>query len=70
MSNQTVVEFLVKKINELTGLTIAIDEPCIEEAHKMFEQQIIDAWIDGDARICKTESTPHAEQYYNKTFNK
>ena len=64
MSKQTAVEFLVKKINELTGLTIAIDEPCIEEANEMFKQQIIDAFKED------TFYYMDAQDYYNQTFNK
>jgi hypothetical protein len=29
------VEFLVKEINKLTGLTIEMDEPCVEQAKEM-----------------------------------
>jgi hypothetical protein len=42
---------------------------CFEEAKEMEKQQIIDAWINGDARICETKSIPYAEQYYNETYN-
>jgi hypothetical protein len=37
----TAVEFLVKEINKLTGLTIAMDEPCVEQAKEMEKKQII-----------------------------
>ena len=35
----TAVEFLVKEINKLTGLTIQIDEPCVEQALEMENYQ-------------------------------
>jgi hypothetical protein len=42
---------------------------CYEQALALEKQQIIDAWINGDARICETKSIPYAEQYYNETYN-
>jgi len=36
---QTAVEFLVEEINKLTGLTIAMDEPCVEQAKEMEKEQ-------------------------------
>lgn len=38
----------------------------IEQANKIFEQQIIDAWEDGKDSF----STRSAKQYYNETFKK
>ena len=55
---QEVVRLTLKKIIE------RIDDELLE----IEKQQIIDSWIDGDARICQTKSIQHAEQYYNKTF--
>jgi len=62
---QTAVEWLVQEINKLTGLNVAMDEPIIEQANKMFEEQIIDAHNNGKNTLPPNES---AEQYYNETF--
>jgi hypothetical protein len=35
----TAVEFLLEEINKLTGLTIAMDEPCVEQALEMEQEQ-------------------------------
>ena len=35
----TAVEKLVQEINKLTGLTIAMDEPCVEQALEMEREQ-------------------------------
>jgi len=37
----------------------------IEQANKMFEKQIIEAWVDG---VINWDSEKEAEQYYNETF--
>jgi hypothetical protein len=39
---KTAVEKLVEEINKLTGLTIAMDEPCVEEARVMEQQEKIE----------------------------
>jgi len=39
---QTAVEWLVEEINKLTGLTIQMDEPIIEQAKEMEKQRMID----------------------------
>ena len=36
---KTAVEKLVEEINKLTGLTIAMDEPCVEQAKEMEKEQ-------------------------------
>ena len=38
---KTAVEKLVEEINKLTGLTIAMDEPCVEQAKEMEKENII-----------------------------
>jgi len=70
----TAVEWLVQEINKLTGLTIAIDEPCVEQAKEMEKQQIIEAHYDGKGNgidishpLSNTKEIS-AEQYYNETF--
>jgi len=67
----TAVEFLVKEINKLTGLTIAIDEPCVEQAKEMEKQQIEDAHIAGfySPPFGKSRNG-EAKQYYNETYGK
>jgi len=37
---KTAVEWLVEEINKLTGLTIQMDEPIIEQAKEMEKQQM------------------------------
>ena len=37
----------------------------IEQANKMFEEQIIEAWVDG---VINWDSEKEAQQYYNETF--
>ena len=65
----TAVEWLVQEINKLTGLTIAIDEPCIEQAKQIEKQNIIDAHISGFYSPPFGKSRKGAaEQYYNETF--
>jgi hypothetical protein len=71
---QTAVEWLFQEINKLTGLTIAHDEPIIEQAKEIEKQQIIEA--HGDKQ--KLKSNPGSivtygynftgEMYYNQTF--
>jgi hypothetical protein len=63
---KTSVEWLVKEINKLTGLTIQMDEPIIEQANKMFEEQIMDAYNQGSNDYGSQCYQP--EQYYNETF--
>jgi hypothetical protein len=38
---QTAVEWLVEEINKLTGLTIQMDEPIIEQAKAMEKEQMV-----------------------------
>jgi len=37
----------------------------IEQANKMFEEQIKEAWVDG---VINWDSEKEVEQYYNETF--
>jgi len=71
---KTAVEWLVEEINKLTGLTIQMDEPIIEQAKEMEKEQIKEAHFDGKINgmdishplsIIK-EIT--ATDYYNETF--
>jgi len=64
---KTAVKWLIEQLNKKGFSQVVMDEE-IQQALEIEKQQIIDAWIDGDARICETKSIPHAEQYYNETF--
>jgi hypothetical protein len=68
MSKQTAVELLIDKLSNYDLKMIELFSKEIEQALALEKQQIIDAWINGDARICETKSIPYAEEYYNKTF--
>jgi hypothetical protein len=37
---RTAVEWLVEEINKLTGLTILMDEPCVEQAKAIEKDQL------------------------------
>jgi hypothetical protein len=60
---KTAVEWLVEQINELTGLTIQMDEPIIEQAKEMEKEQIMQAFANG-----KFYDKNWAHRYYNETF--
>jgi mannose/cellobiose epimerase-like protein (N-acyl-D-glucosamine 2-epimerase family) len=61
----TAVEWLLDQIQQ----KLYIRDNVIEQANKLFEQQIKDAWKSGDTNgrigILKTK-----EQYYNETYKK
>jgi len=59
---QTAVEWLVEKMLSQDWYTYKSLE-YIEQANKMFEQQIIEAYYEGKQYGFFTE-----EQYYNETF--
>ena len=64
---QTAIEKLVEEINKLTGLTIQMDEPCVQQAKAMEKEQIIRTHLM--ARCYDTEnSVNEAEQYYKETY--
>ena len=74
---KTAVEFLVEGINKLTGLNIAMDEPIVELALKLEEQQMescaihftnyaIDT-VEGKKEIAGEKEF---EKYYRETFKK
>jgi hypothetical protein len=64
---QTAVEFLVELLNNFNdNFNLAFKDE-IEQALKIENQQIIDAYINGGHQHrFKSE----AEKYYNETFNK
>ena len=72
---KTAVEFLVKEINKLTGLTIEMDEPCVEQAKEMEKVKIINTLIefskahfDIHTEEAILNITRRAEKYYKETF--
>ena len=62
---QTAVEKLVEEINKLTGLTIQMDELCVEQALEMEKEQIKDAYYNGKYNNVSRDT---AEQYYTETY--
>ena len=64
MTQQTAVEWLIKIYLQ----TNKIDSFDIEQAKEMFEQQIIDAYIEASENPALIFDD--AEQYYKKTYNK
>ena len=67
---KTAVEFAVEEIIKLTGLNIAMDEPCIVKALEMESEQIISAFTQGDIFGADYFDgvNPTGENYYNETF--
>lgn len=67
---QTAVEFFAEELNKWRtkefgeDAIIGIPIEVLEEANKLFEQQIIEAWDVGKDSF----SSMSAEQYFNKTF--
>jgi hypothetical protein len=72
---QTAVEWLVEEINKLTGLTIQMDEPIIEQAKEMEKEQIGKAFLNGRIKeigqgvlFDLQPLTETFNDYYNETF--
>lgn len=66
---QTPVEFLVELLNNLNdNFSLAFKEE-INQANKMFEDQIINAYNDGSIDLLKNKLRL-GRQYYRQTFNK
>ena len=72
---ETAIEWLVEEINKLTGLTIQMDEPIIEQAKAMERDQIIDAHFTSsgcnsfDVATDRVNSAYKAAQiYYQETY--
>ena len=61
MNKETAVEFLLDNMHYSTSTKW---QDIIEQAKKMEEEQIIEAWEDGQNSF----SSRNAEQYYNETF--
>jgi hypothetical protein len=63
----TAVEWLLE---ELPKVYVEHRHLVIEQANKMFEQQIIDAFNLGQQKEAKQEFWTKGEQYYNEVFNR
>lgn len=69
---QTAVEWLIEQLSPSISLQQKYINEFKEQANKMFEQQIIDAYKEGCFDNILDEKTDkiRAEQYYSETFNK
>ena len=67
---KTAVEWLVEEINKLTGLTIQMDEPIIEQAKEMEKEQmkLSRVPIAYENKSWQGLIERHFEQWYNETF--
>ena len=67
---QTAVEQLVQEINKLTGLNIAMDEPCVIQAKQMEKQQVESAYYTGATNFSEhsTKAVRWSKQYYNEEY--
>jgi len=67
---KTAVEFVVEEINKLTGLNVAMDEPCIVKALEKHREQVMSAFTQGDIFGADYFDGVNitAENYYNQTF--
>jgi len=63
---QTAVKWLVNVVQSCIAPNF-IPKEIVNQANKMHEQQIIDAYNEGG---CNWDSELEAEQYYNDTFKK
>lgn len=67
-NKQTAVEFIVEKLTPFNWTKEQMQEhykDAIEQANKMFEEQIKDAWFDG---VTNWDSEKEVEDYINKNF--
>ena len=65
---KTAVEWLVEEINKLTGLTIQIDEPIVQQAKEMEKKQMRKAYNHGRPNLLCYEKGTAFKEYYNETF--
>ena len=69
MAQQTVVEWLVEKLEE-SGIPLIKDElEMIKQANQMFEKQIVKA-VDSNFSYDSTEFPTLGQQYYDNTYKK
>jgi len=70
--DKTVVEFLLKEIENLTGSKIADDEPIVIKAKEIFKNQIQNAFYKGiqeqTARVIINAEKTTPEQYYIENY--
>ncbi len=64
---KTVVEWLEDNLisEPWTEEHFKHNSECWDKANKMFEEQIIEAWVDG---VINWDSEKESQQYYNETF--
>jgi hypothetical protein len=76
-TKQTAVDWLISQLQKTRNYQRVINEAnesgssvmdVIEQANKMFEQQIMDSHLMGLIHPLEMEATKQAEQYYNKTY--
>ncbi|MFN9519205.1 MAG: hypothetical protein ACK574_05655 [Bacteroidota bacterium] len=77
-TKQTAVDWLISQLQKTRNYQRVINEAnesgssvmdVIEQANKMFEQQIMDSHLMGLIHPLEMEATKQAEQYYNETYN-
>jgi hypothetical protein len=73
MAQQTAVDWFTRKIDSLNivddEITAIKLKQLYQQANKMFEQQINDAWKAGDG-VFDEVADKLAKKYYNETYNK
>jgi hypothetical protein len=69
IKNQTAVELLVEEINKLTGLSISMDEPCVEQALKMEKKQLCYFYVKGAEAEINNPYVTNIE-FYKETYKK
>ena len=76
-TKQTAVDWLISQLQKTRNYQRVINEAnesgssvmdVIEQANKMFEQQIMDSHLMGLIHPLEMEATKQAEQYYNETY--
>jgi hypothetical protein len=65
---QTAVEWLVNEVNSDCLNSAFIRPELVEQANKMFEEQIMNSYWDGGQDVPSTKK--RCQQYYKETFNK
>jgi hypothetical protein len=65
---QSAVQWLVNEVNSDCLNSAFIRPELVEQANKMFEEQIMNSYWDGGQDVPSTKK--RCQQYYNETFNK
>lgn len=68
MNKQTAVEWLIEQLEPAIALQSKIIQEYAEQANKMFEEQITDAYEEGWSCTHGKGFPETGEQYYNQTF--